>query len=43
MPQGEDVLGFSNPWYEHAIETAANPRARHLEQQIDTIIAPSAA
>ena len=26
MPQGEDVLGFSNPWYEHAIETAANRR-----------------
>jgi hypothetical protein len=22
MPQEEDVLGFSNPWYEHAIETA---------------------
>lgn len=22
MPLGEDVLGFSNPWYQHAIETA---------------------
>jgi len=22
MPQDEEVLGFSNPWYEHAIETA---------------------
>lgn len=24
MPQNEDVLGFSNPWYQHAIETAAD-------------------
>lgn len=24
MPQDESVLGFSNPWYEHAIETAAD-------------------
>ncbi|MGH2834130.1 MAG: nucleotidyl transferase AbiEii/AbiGii toxin family protein, partial [Solirubrobacteraceae bacterium] len=24
MPQDEDVLGFSNPWYQHAIETAAD-------------------
>lgn len=23
MPQEESVLGFSNPWYQHAIETAA--------------------
>lgn len=22
MPDDEDVLGFSNPWYEHTIETA---------------------
>lgn len=22
MPQDEDVLGFSNPWYRHAIQTA---------------------
>ena len=24
MPQDEDVLGFSNPWYQHAIGTAAD-------------------
>ena len=24
MPLGEDVLGFSNPWYQHAIETATD-------------------
>jgi Nucleotidyl transferase AbiEii toxin, Type IV TA system len=23
MPQAKDVLGFSNPWYQHAIQTAA--------------------
>ena len=22
MPQEEDILGFSNPWYQHAIDTA---------------------
>jgi hypothetical protein len=26
MPQEPDVLGFSNPWYRHAIETAVDRR-----------------
>jgi predicted nucleotidyltransferase len=26
MPQNEEVLGFSNPWYPHAIKTAADRR-----------------
>lgn len=26
MPQDEEVLGFSNPWYPHAIETAVGRR-----------------
>jgi predicted nucleotidyltransferase len=26
MPDNEDILGFSNPWYEHTIKTATDRR-----------------
>jgi len=40
MPDDQDVLGFSNPWYEHAIKTATD-RGLPSGTQIRAAIPPS--